>query len=502
MNRFKFFFLQLLILIQSIDTHCEPLTSIPIIRRKPTFEKRDDSDQAVNQRAIWQAELLLNKYRLSRGQPGSQDDDPSLQRRGSSIQHHPLTNGCVDSDYYGVVEIGKPPQRFNVIIDTGSSDFWVIGSTFPRPRTPTTSANNKGVSSNFLNPEFASNSITGASYSPEKSKTFKSTLNQFQVTYGSGKVIGSIGTEIISFAGYTVADKLFGVANQATGGLLSGDVSGIMGMGFKLQASTGVTPFWQSAKISTFALGITRFINITSSKESEPGGILTLGGVNQSLYTGKINYIPLESQSYWQIAMDEVSINGGVIPNLGSKSVAIDTGTSLIGAPTSAVEAIYSHIPGSQPAKGIYRGYYQFPCSSLPTLSLTFGGISYSISPDDFNIGKIDQSGENCLGAIFAVNSPTIQSNLIAPSWIIGDSFLKNVYSVFQIEPLPGFIGFALPVNDYQNLLNSVGKAVGANPGINVNGRAKSNGNRVNVQVLGLLLITFSSLFGFILIVW
>lgn len=131
---------------------------------------------------------------------------------------------------------------------------------------------------------------------------------------------------------------------------------GIMGMGFTSLASTGAAPFWQSANIPSFAFGITRFVNISTSDDIEPGGIMTLGGANSSLYSGNINYVPLKAQTYWLVALDSVSVNGVTVASSQSNAAAIDTGTSLIGAPTAVVQAIYSNITGSEPATGSYQG--------------------------------------------------------------------------------------------------------------------------------------------------
>jgi cathepsin D len=117
-------------------------------------------------------------------------------------------------------------------------------------------------------------------------------------------------------------------------------------------------------------------------------------------------------------------------------SAAIDTGTTLIGGPTADVTRFYSQI-GGQPYPQS-PGYFTYPCNPPPQVSLSFGGQNWSISPDDFLLGQV--STRMCVGSIFAVDlvpsNPTFQ-----PSWIIGDTFLKNVYSVFRSSP-PS-VGFA-----------------------------------------------------------
>lgn len=49
------------------------------------------------------------------------------------------------------------------------------------------------------------------------------------------------------------------------------------------------------------------------------------------------------------------------IPTGASATAAIDTGTTLIGAPSAAVKAIYAAIPGSAPLDSVgLTGFYGF----------------------------------------------------------------------------------------------------------------------------------------------
>jgi len=68
---------------------------------------------------------------------------------------------------------------------------------------------------------------------------------------------------------------------------------------------------------------------------------------------------------------------------------------------------------------------------------MNFGGQqSWGVSAADFELMSVD--GTNCVGAFFDID---FGSGNEGPSWIVGDTFLKNVYSVFRFDP-PS-VGFA-----------------------------------------------------------
>ncbi|KAF8999685.1 aspartic peptidase domain-containing protein, partial [Cyathus striatus] len=108
----------------------------------------------------------------------------------------------------------------------------------------------------------------------------------------------------------------------------------------------------------------------------------------------------------------------------------IDTGTTLIGGPRGILSQIHQQIPGSQ---RFGDGTYSIPCNGTVHVSLTFGSKSWSISPLDFNAGPY--FGAQCLSAFYEIETHGKMS------WVIGDTFLKNVYSVFRYSP-PS-VGFA-----------------------------------------------------------
>lgn len=99
------------------------------------------------------------------------------------------------------------------------------------------------------------------------------------------------------------------------------------------------------------------------------------------------------------------------------------------------VQAIYAQIPSAKlRSDGIS---YTYDCSNV-TVGLNFGGIVYNIDPLDFQSEVIDD--QTCVGAV----------NIGGSEIIIGDSFLRNVYTSFRLDP-PS-VGFATLVDPNQAL--------------------------------------------------
>jgi len=210
---------------------------------------------------------------------------------------------------------------------------------------------------------------------------------------------------------------------------------------------------------------LTRFINATHAESQEPGGRFTMGFVDESLHEGDVEFtdVPSGQEGFWILPMTSLTVNGQSMSLGGtaqSSYSAIDTGTTLIGGPSSVVQEIFAAIPGSKPASGNYEGYYTYPCGSTVNVSLSFGGgTSWQINPADFMLVQI--TADECLGAFFALDATG------GPSWIIGDTFLKNVYSVFQFNP-PS-VGFA-PLSTAALQLavsgNLPSQTIGSNPAL------------------------------------
>jgi cathepsin D len=165
-----------------------------------------------------------------------------------------------------------------------------------------------------------------------------------------------------------------------------------------------------------------------------------MGSINPSLYTGEIEYTPIPGGrgTYWIAPLTQLLVNGNTVPlRAGSGSnAAIDTGTTLVGGPPAQIAALYAQIPGSAKGTGELEGYWTYPCATSVNMQMAFGGKLWPIMSDDFALAAMDKQEQTCLGAFFELDTGGS-----APAWIVGDTFLKNVFSVFRFNP-PS-IGFA-----------------------------------------------------------
>ncbi|GAA5892292.1 hypothetical protein JCM8208_001503 [Rhodotorula glutinis] len=366
---------------------------------------------------------------------GTKTAPTRIPTQSSSVGEVHLVNYDADLSYYAPVGIGVPAQFLNCILDTGSADLWVASDYC---------SSDDGCSS------------TIPLYNSTLSTTALDMNTSFSVKYGSGSAQGEIFQDYVSFAGYNVSSQAFALVESVSETILGGEISGLMGLGWQPLAASSVTPFWQNLYQANalpfpgFGVSLTRYIDVANASAVEPGGSLTFGYLNASLYSSEINYldIPAGMESYWVVRMDAIAVNGTNATSWAQgngQMVAIDTGTTLIGGPRDVVASVYAQVEGAKAATGNYNGYYSYPCDNNVSIALTFGNITYNMSAVDFNLGPFGVDAETnrstCLGAFFNLNFGS-GSKI---SWVIGAAFLKNVYSVYRASP-PS-VGFALPPN-------------------------------------------------------
>ncbi|XP_017850073.1 lysosomal aspartic protease-like, partial [Drosophila busckii] len=308
----------------------------------------------------------------------------------TNMTTEPLSND-MNMEYFGSITLGTPPQSFKVMFDTGSSNLWVPSSTC-----------------------YAEACLAHNVYTAGDSSTYVSNGALISITYGKGGMTGLLAQDVLQISGLTIPQQVFAMADTELDNQFNDAAfDGILGMGYQALAENNVVPpFYNLVSLGLVPESVFSFY-LKRDSTSTDGGALVLGGSDSSLYAGPMVHVPVTREDYWQFQLDYASIAGVEICN---KCQAIaDTGTSLIAAPAAAYKVISSLIAPTG----------SFQCSaasllSLPVLKLTIGGGCFNIGPESYII----QNGGQCLLGI---------SSLDTDFWILGDVFLGQYYSEFDL---------------------------------------------------------------------
>ncbi|KAH0833251.1 acid protease [Lanmaoa asiatica] len=326
-----------------------------------------------------------------------------------------------DVGYLATIQIGTPPRNFQMLMDSGSADFWVAGENCQ---------SQQGSCGNHT--------TLGA----QSSSSFVQSTQQFQITYGSGAVQGLLCQDDVNIAGLALKNHTFGVATaesiQLT--LSTTPFDGLMGLAQSVSSSrcpcisitiihTSPVQTLSQQKVLTpvESLATNKLIQspITSFKiprlaDQLNDGEITFGGLDATKFVAStLVTIPnVNTQGFWEGAMDAIMVNGAS-SGLTGRTAILDTGTTLILAPPSDAQKVVQSLGGACDAQQC-----TIPCTTQASLALSFGNASFAIDPRDLAVLPLDLN--NPTGSCTAGIQP--QQIGAATEWLVGDVFLKNAY--------------------------------------------------------------------------
>ncbi|PSS27445.1 hypothetical protein M430DRAFT_130991 [Amorphotheca resinae ATCC 22711] len=323
-----------------------------------------------------------------------------------------------DSEYLCPVQIGTPAQTLMLDFDTGSSDLWVWSTELP------SSTQSQGTGHTIFN--------------PKKSSTFKATSGStWKIAYGdSSTASGNVGTDNVTIGGLTIKNQAVELAKQMSAQFVQGAGDGLLGLAWG--SINTVTPkpvqtpvenmisqddIPKTAELFTAYLGSWRDANDPDKGES----FYTFGYIDQDVVkaSGKeIAWTPVDnSQGFWMFDSTSATVNGKTINQSGNTAIA-DTGTTLALVADATCQAIYDAIPNATYDQN-QQGWV-FPSSTtadqLPVVTFAVGNTQFTVQKED--LAFADAGNGMVYGGIQSRGSMTFD--------ILGDTFLKSIYAIFD----------------------------------------------------------------------
>ncbi|KAK2465564.1 hypothetical protein APHAL10511_002456 [Amanita phalloides] len=324
----------------------------------------------------------------------------------SNTYNEDITNGVVT--YTASIGIGTPPTNYSLIVDTGSSNTWVGAG---KPFTPTSSTTATG--------------------------------QVFQVTYGSGSVLGlelsdTVRlTEDLILNGQSIGDAISATGFQGVDGILGLGPTGltegtVVGLGGSITGTVPTVVDNACSNLDTCEIGIW----FRPSASGESAGEIFYGGADRSKYTGEMDYTPITDTSpaskYWGIDQS-ITYSTSAQSILSLTAGIVDTGTTLILLATDAFDA-YREATGGVPDSGtglLKLTPDQF--NNLQSLFFNVGGVTFELTPDaqiwpvclNEDIGGTSDS-------IYLVVNDLGQNSGSGLDFINGYTFLERFYSAYD----------------------------------------------------------------------
>lgn len=194
-------------------------------------------------------------------------------------------------------------------------------------------------------------------------------------------------------------------------------------------------------------------------------GQLVLGGMDDNHYTGDMTWVPLSSETYWEVQADSIGV-----ADLSSscKTVILDTGTSLLAGPKDEIDKFAASIGLGWRLRRVARyvpkccsagafqspigGVYVMSCSkagTLPDFEVTLAGRKFVVHGEQY-IMRVKMFGfPICILGMMGIDVPAPRG----PLWILGhaprpaspagpnltipspgDTFIRQYYSVFDVD--------------------------------------------------------------------
>ncbi|XP_032043829.1 pepsin A-like [Aythya fuligula] len=314
----------------------------------------------------------------------------------SGVTTEPLEN-IMDAEYVGAISIGTPPQQFLVLFDTGSSDLWVPSVDCSSPAC-----------------------VGHERFNPRLSATHQATGQPVSIQYGTGSMSGVLAYDTVRVGNIQISNQAISLSKKEPGSFLTHHAfDGILGLAFPSIASSGAVPVFDN--MMSQGLVAEDLFSIYLSSKSRTGSFVMLGGMDSSCFSGRLRWIPLSAETYWQIAVDRIIMRGRVVACPRGCQAVVDSGTMLLAGPPRDVATIQRHIGVSEYPSGQYKVSCRAE-KSLPDIIFVIRGTKFPV-PAKTYIQQIYLG--YCKSGFESITVPT-------ELWILGQVFLRQYYSVFD----------------------------------------------------------------------
>ncbi|RCK57714.1 Candidapepsin [Candida viswanathii] len=302
-------------------------------------------------------------------------------------------------NYAAEITIGSSNQKQTVIIDTGSSDLWVVSSSAQCQ----TGRFGQG-------PEYCKQNGT---YDASASSSATNLNQAFAIEYLDGSTsLGGFYLDTVGFSGVSVRDQKFGVADTTSVNM------GILGIGFASHESNGEG--YDNVPVTLKKQGVIgkNAYSLYLNAEDASTGQIIFGGVDHAKYEGSLTALPVTSDNELRVQLGSIGLGGS---NVGaSVGVMLDSGTTYSFLEQGVADQL-ANVAGATWDENM-KFYRLSSCDVSGDAVFSFDkGVKITVPLSELVIRNVD--GQHCYFGVGRDGSN-----------ILGDNFLRRAYVVYDLD--------------------------------------------------------------------
>merc|ERR1719420_1091435 len=314
--------------------------------------------------------------------------------------------------YYGEVEVGSQHQTFVVVFDTGSGNL-MVPSTYCQSSACT------------MHQRFnRAQSTTAEDIQADGSHAVKGApRDQITVTFGTGAISGVFIQDDVCIGTLCSNIRFVAATDETDDPFTSFKFDGVLGLALP-EMSQGpefnfMTQMMQSKGLKKPMFSV--FLSDSDTEDSE----ITFGDIKGQHMVSDMFWEPVSRDTgYWQVQINDITINNKKQSLCSDCQVAVDTGTSQLAGPTDVINELSSRLNVKKDCSNY---------NELPSLGFVMGEHIMNMKPQDY----VDKGSDGCDVSLMPLDVPPPNG----PLFIFGDPFLRKYYTSYDREN--NKVGFA-----------------------------------------------------------
>lgn len=309
--------------------------------------------------------------------------------------------------YFGRVSIGSPPQSFVVVFDTGSGNLLI----------PADDCNSEACRQHRTYAEQSSKTMREVSCDGHIPKDDDPPPDdEVTITFGTGEVWGRCVQDKICLGSVCSKGSFIATTFESSMPFSSFTFDGVLGLALD-DMSQGPN-FNLMARMQEASLLRRPLFSVFMSDDDDEHSEVTFGDVKHEHLASDLIWVDVHrSSGYWEVRIDNITIDDEPLGLCEGCFAAVDTGTSELAGPTNVVSELMDLLNVQVHCQNLDK---------LPRLGFVVGGGRHvlNLDPSDY----VQEEYGYCTCALMPLDVPPPKG----PLFVLGIPFLQKFYTVYD----------------------------------------------------------------------